>query len=1121
MTKFTQDRLLSLTLTAALFGAAACGPQSEDPDQNNDGGVTQTTDTSNTSNTSTTPPDTANNHAQPTPPEGQTTFHSADARNGQRTQENTGNNAAEPGAADEFDSDGAADDRTVEEGDIYQVVSGQSNLILNLNAYRGFQIIDFSDVSNPKIIGKVQVTGQPVEMYQVGDRVYILLNDWYSYWRSSRYDSSPERHHGGGVIVVDISNTAAPTITSQSHLDGWIRTSRLTRGGGKEALYVVSNEYNGGGQTNVTSYSVSTQGKLQQKTALSLGGYVQDIQATPERLIVSRYNYQSSQGRSELSLIDITSPEGEMIEGDSIFVKGQVRNKFNMNIHEDVLRVVSGNNWNSSTNTNHVQTFDASDIHNLTPIDSATFGDNEDLYATLFMEEKAFFVTYRRVDPFHAFEVKLDGTITEKSEFIVSGWNDFFKPVSSKTRLIGIGKNDEDGKNTMAVSLYDITDLTNASPLIDRAEVELDRSWSEAQWDDRAFSVLEKATNIPSPDGSATETGLVLLPFSGWNEVEKRYISAVQIYTFSSDTLTLRGTMEHGSRVRRSFLADRNAATTANLSEAELSLFDTSNPDAPQEKGRVELAPNYSNVKIFGDHAVRHHNRSDYYGWWGSYGQSLQTDSLQIVALGGDVDGDEPVATLDVPANTKTYKLGEHLVALSSVYEPGPNNDYSKGKYVTDLEVWDLSSPAQPQLAGTLQTDRIQGQGGYYGGWEDCWDCGYYGGYGYTPEPTVVGDSLVFPRHIQQKELLGSVHYTYTRPASQSQRYSQDCYDRSSGTYAPKACTYHTGGITCSTLTRVDGTVESEVCSGSLLTCVQDNQGETECEEVLASAIPTQTSEREREQYRYWTSYELDVLDLSDATSPVMAPLITLPVEEAAIALVGNESTLHVNYSTPYDVPGDSRPYVRYWTKPIDLSDAAAPVIGQPVNLPGKLLFAQDDTLLTQDYLWGEIVVESSLNKLKLHDGKAYLQGTPHRFVDQQVEQVMLDGAGHALVSHRKAYYANYDENHYDWEDYDRTNRMTMVAVGGEEFEVRSTVEVDDWASLAGAQSGRALYQVPGGLLVMNLDDATKPRAQAYYPTRGWPQDVTVSGEDIYFSAGRYGIYTFGLDEENLYLSED
>ena len=87
------------------------------------------------------------------------------------------------------------------------------------------------------------------------------------------------------------------------------------------------------------------------------------------------------------------------------------------------------------------------------------------------------------------------------------------------------------------------------------------------------------------------------MPFSGYSSEAETYTAAVQIFTFSEQSLTRRGVMDHGTWVRRSFQADDT--TTANLSEAELSLFDNSNPDQPLELGRAELAPNYSQFCLF------------------------------------------------------------------------------------------------------------------------------------------------------------------------------------------------------------------------------------------------------------------------------------------------------------------------------------------------------------------------------------------------------------------------------------------------------------------------------------------------------------------------------------------
>ena len=576
----------------------------------------------------------------------------------------------------------------MEEGDIYRVLAG-SDLILNLNAYRGLQIIDFSDVANPKIIGDLRVSGTPVEMYSVGDRVYVLMNNWRGYW-GSREDVAVDTFHGGIVLAIDVSDRTNPVITGQATIPGNIRTSRLTRGNGEEALFVVTNEWNTS-TTYVQSYSVSSGGRLAAKSRIDLDteGYLTDIQASPELLMVARWDWNQRGQGSEVSLIDISNPNGTMVEGATIRASGFVEKKTNMDHDGDIVRIVSGNDWSNQTNTNHVQTFNVADITNPVPVDAETFGDGENLYATIFVEEKAFFVTYRRVDPFHAFSIDATGQIEEKSEFIVSGWNDFFKPVSANKRLIGIGYNDENGTRDLSVSLYDIEDLVNPNPLVDREGVELQWGWSEATWDDRAFTVLEKGTSVMA--GDVLETGLVLLPFSGWDG--DGYTSGVQIFTFSETSLTRRGLMVHGTPVRRSFEADDGL--TANLSEAELSLFGTSDAANPVAHGRVELAPNYTDVLVFGDYAARVNQKSDYYyGWYTA--EEPPASIVEIIPRSAHPDTAVAVSSVEVPANAQLYAAGDQLVAVTTTVLDWNVYPY---QYETRVRTFDLSDPTVPVAA--------------------------------------------------------------------------------------------------------------------------------------------------------------------------------------------------------------------------------------------------------------------------------------------------------------------------------------------------------------------------------------------------------------------------------------
>jgi hypothetical protein len=1027
---------------------------------------------------------------------GATGFVSADP--GQSGSRNTGDDAAPgAGAVDEETGDGASEDRTVEEGDIYRVIA--PGLVANLNAYRGLQLLDLTNPADPRIVGRAQISGYPVELYVHDDVAYVLRNDWSGYY-GSRFSSQIEARNGGVIAAIDVSDRAHPTILQEAFVPGYISTSRMTTGGDDAALYVASSEYVyddvEGYATHaiVRSFDVSA-GTLVEAGAVDLGGWVADIHATTDALLVARTDWTTNEYRSRVSLVDISDPRGALVLGDEVAVSGVVASQFNMDLRGGILRVVSGASW-SGTQTNHVETFDAHDLADVVPVDHATFGDGEQLYATLFLQDKAFFVTYLRVDPFHAFDVAADGTLTERNEYTVAGWNDFLRATFDGARLIGIGTNDDQGR-TMSVSLYDSADTGNAQPLIARADVDVDASWSEASWDHRAFSVVEGAVSLPSADGSATETGLVLLPYMGWDQGAQTYTTAVQIFTFSPTTLTKRGSMEHGTPVRRSFLAAD--ALTANLSDAALSLFDTTNPAAPIAKGKLELAPSWVDVLPLpqGFQARVKGRAEDYWYWWGASAE-LPNNVVEILRGEDDPDTATAIASIEVPADAQVYVAGDALVSVRTRY-----TDTTQWPYETesDVAVFDVSDPEVPVAASSFTTDRLPaayyGYYPYYGGMmEDCWACGGWW-YGTSQDVHAVPGGLAFLSRHPEQESLGIVESCSTYPVD----YASECV---AGEDGASTCTYTTGGRYC---TRpIDA--EEAVCSGSFQSCSYTYDGDGNytdyaCVDLDEEDVQTQTSCSEYEQFRYWTRFVVDVLDVRDPANAALAPELELPHADQGMAARADGSRLWVSFTRPEDVVGSTQAYVRWFARPIDLSNPAQPVAGEAINVPGELVAVDGAAATTRDWLWSDSSVEVAVNQvaLDLDDATATLIATK-RFEDEWVYDVKLDGAGHVLVNHRSTAWAQGD--------------MNQLAVLDGALQTLSDVDVDSWATLKDGAAGRALFQVPGGLLVMNLADPSAPFPQAYFPLRGWPTSIRVDDERLTVPAGRYGVYRFDLDTVNL-----
>ena len=1050
---------------------------------------------------------------------------------------------------------------TVEEGDIFRLLG--DGLLLNLNSYRGLQVIDVADPSAPAMLGQLRVGGSPVELYVVGDEAIVLLNSWTGYYASTSA-GSVQGAEGGVVLVVDLSDPAAPVVTDSVVVGGDIRTSRLvTSGGGEVALYVATSVWEvhddvvgpgggaavdvgvavGGGvggayassdSTVVASYEL-TGAALEPRSTLDLGGWVSDIQATPEALLVARHDW-STQGGSQVAVIDISDPGGQMVEGADVEVSGVVESQFNMDLRGTILRVVSGGLW-LEDETNHVETWDVTELSDPQPLDHATFGDGEQLYATLFVDDRAFFVTYLLQDPFHAFEITEEGAIIEHAEFVVSGWNDFFVAAHDATRLVGIGVDDEDGARKLAVSLYDITDLDAVEPLVQRAELELDWAWTEASWDHRAFAVLEGAVSVEAP-GGGTETGLVLLPFTGWAD-EQEYQAGVQLFTFSADSVTARAAMDHGSPVRRSFLAE--AGVCGNLSETTLTMYETADPDAPVHASTLELAPDRSELFVFGDHVVRVERTSDY--WW--YGQHADARpwSVQVVEAGADADSGAAVAELDVLSNSNLWQVGELLVAARLEATKDPDAD---APYTTTIDVWDLSTPAAPEHAGSLTTTALEpgGGSGYYGGYGgpdgmggrepamdgDCWDCGWawYG----TLDGLAVGDALVFRTSEGHWETAGTMEICQTwygsggassgggsggstppsgtdagppvevdaAPAEAEAPDAPDAPDQGSdGKADSPGDVNYTGSVTC---VGING--GAPLCVGKIFACDAEWSS---CEAVDASTIPTTTDCWDTDYERYWQQDTFQVLDLSDPTAPALGAPIETAEDEEGTGVVTSGATLYHGFAQPFVVPGDDRPYLKHYVRPIDLSTPSAPALGPAINVPGWLLLAEGDALYTMDQAYNDTLVESALSRVALQGEVAVLEAR-HRFAERAVSGIALDGAGHAVVVHTGTWL----DSPWGWSSSD----VEMSVLDAATLEVASTTSVGSWATLRGAAPGQALFQVSGGVLTVDLSDPAAPAPQAFFATQGWPEHFRVSGDTLLVAAGRYGIYSLDLTTTNL-----
>ncbi|MFK8014999.1 MAG: beta-propeller domain-containing protein [Gammaproteobacteria bacterium] len=112
---------------------------------------------------------------------------------------------------------------------------------------------------------------------------------------------------------------------------------------------------------------------------------------------------------------------------------------------------------------------------------------NEALYGVRFLGDRAYAVTFERIDPLYALDLSDPTDPQIAGELTVTGFSDFLHPVSDEL-LLGLGTGDDGG---VKVELFDVSVITQP---LSRGAISFGAgSWSEATFNRHAFTYLAGA----------------------------------------------------------------------------------------------------------------------------------------------------------------------------------------------------------------------------------------------------------------------------------------------------------------------------------------------------------------------------------------------------------------------------------------------------------------------------------------------------------------------------------------------------------------------------------------------------------------------------------------------------
>ncbi|MBN2194779.1 MAG: beta-propeller domain-containing protein [Polyangiaceae bacterium] len=580
--------------------------------------------------------------------------------------------------------------RIIQEADIVQF---SGNRLYAISRVGGLSIIDVETRDRLRLLGLYRLPEvTPFEMFIRGERVIVLFTGVPVYDPETYTNETTSR-----VVALNVADPANIVATDEFDVPGEISDSRIVG----NALYLVSykNEHCydcDRVETSVTSLDISNLGDIVEveqlafpETEAGSGSYSQrSVTVTTDRMYVGGIGDTGYDG-SEIQVVDISSPSGDMTLGDTVEVEGSILSRWQMDEYNGVLRVVSQPQWDSSQPP-VIQTFQIDSSTNLTPLGRTEMEipEGEDLRSVRFDDDRAYAITFFETDPLFTIDLSDPANPRQAGELEMPGWIYHMEPRGNF--MLGLGFDNTNDEGSLNVTLIDVSDIDHPA-LLDRAN--FGGSWAKISEDQNR---VHKLFNVED------ELGLVFVPYSGYTSGCGSYTSGIQIIEYDTTSLTLRGVAPQVGTARRARIYDERLF---GVSEERVQVFDLGDLDRPVETASLPLVHRVHRTIPVGAKVLR--VRSD---WWTQSGQADLTTLEEVespmvgeqlnlsAALYDEATEDNACDYYDYDfiRNAPAFAFGSHVAMVVSHHDVEGS--------VTDILVLDTSGDV-PAVSAKLRLD--------------------------------------------------------------------------------------------------------------------------------------------------------------------------------------------------------------------------------------------------------------------------------------------------------------------------------------------------------------------------------------------------------------------------------
>ncbi len=407
-------------------------------------------------------------------------------------------------------------DREIEEADLYKVVGNHIFVLNRYRGLYIISLEDLENpkvIGRAPIFGHPI----EMYVREDKKQAYVLVSDYYTYWRDPgalEMDAYPRRFYGSQVRILDFTDMTDPQVVGGINLEGYLSDSRIV---GDVMYVVSQRyswyyrQYSDDTVDKTVIHSIDIHDPANVDVVASKDfprqGWDHHIHVTQNAIYLASTGYDRDvrEYRSTIHYIDITDPLGSIQLRGVANARGRIMDRWSMDEYKNVLRVASTQSWGNGDV--YLTTYSLENPDEIELLGLYILNVQERLTSARFDGDRGYLVTYRMIDPLFSFDLSKPEKPVLLGELEMTGWLDFMVPMGN--RLVALGHEDTEENGTMIRSLaVSLIDVEEKPKLLSRVTVGENWGWVPGDRDDfaKVFKTLPDLNLVLFPFQSWSRT---------------------------------------------------------------------------------------------------------------------------------------------------------------------------------------------------------------------------------------------------------------------------------------------------------------------------------------------------------------------------------------------------------------------------------------------------------------------------------------------------------------------------------------------------------------------------------------------------------------------------------------